>query len=84
LTQDDLAAARGADGIVLPKAASGQDVAALDAMLAGCRRAHPSDRDRDARRDLRAGQLCRLLAAPRRDHLGGGGSACRDRRAILA
>ncbi len=35
MTQDDLAAARGADGIVLPKSASGQDVAALDAMLAG-------------------------------------------------
>ncbi|WP_337847252.1 CoA ester lyase [Sphingomonas sp.] len=35
MTQDDLAAARGAYGIVLPKAASGQDVAALDAMLAG-------------------------------------------------
>lgn len=35
MTPDDLAAARGADGIVLPKSASGQDVAALDAMLAG-------------------------------------------------
>lgn len=35
MTQDDLAAARGADGIVLPKSASGQDVAALDAMVAG-------------------------------------------------
>ena len=35
VTQDDLAAARGADGIVLPKSASGQDVAALDAMLVG-------------------------------------------------
>jgi citrate lyase subunit beta/citryl-CoA lyase len=35
MTHDDLAAARGADGIVLPKSASGQDVAALDAMLAG-------------------------------------------------
>lgn len=35
MTQDDLAAARGADGIVLPKSASGADVAALDAMLAG-------------------------------------------------
>jgi len=35
MTQHDLAAARGADGIVLPKSASGQDVAALDAMLAG-------------------------------------------------
>lgn len=35
MTQDDLAAARGADGIVLPKSASGADVAALDAMLGG-------------------------------------------------
>lgn len=35
MTADDLAAARGADGIVLPKAAGGADVAALDAMLAG-------------------------------------------------
>ncbi|MBA4761573.1 CoA ester lyase [Sphingomonas sp.] len=35
MTQDDLAAARGADGIVLPKSASGADVAALDAMLSG-------------------------------------------------
>lgn len=35
MAQDDLAAARGADGIVLPKSVSGQDVAALDAMLAG-------------------------------------------------
>ncbi|PKP91768.1 MAG: CoA ester lyase [Alphaproteobacteria bacterium HGW-Alphaproteobacteria-16] len=33
MTRDDLAAARGADGIVLPKAASGTDVAALAAML---------------------------------------------------
>lgn len=35
LCADDLAAATGADGIVLPKAASGADVAALDAMLGG-------------------------------------------------
>lgn len=33
MTADDLAAARGADGIVLPKAAGGADVAALDALL---------------------------------------------------
>jgi citrate lyase subunit beta/citryl-CoA lyase len=35
MTADDLAAAQGADGIVLPKAKSGGDVARLDAMLAG-------------------------------------------------
>jgi citrate lyase subunit beta/citryl-CoA lyase len=35
MTADDLAAAQGADGIVLPKAQSGEDVARLDAMLAG-------------------------------------------------
>jgi citrate lyase subunit beta / citryl-CoA lyase len=35
MTQDDLAAAHGADGIVLPKAESGADVASLDAMLGG-------------------------------------------------
>lgn len=35
MIHDDLDAARGADGIVLPKAASGADVAALDAMLGG-------------------------------------------------
>jgi citrate lyase subunit beta / citryl-CoA lyase len=35
LTVDDLAAAHGADGIVLPKSQSGEDVARLDAMLAG-------------------------------------------------
>ncbi|QDX24719.1 CoA ester lyase [Sphingomonas suaedae] len=35
MAQDDLAAARGADGIVLPKSATGADVAALDAMLGG-------------------------------------------------
>lgn len=35
MTADDLAAAHGADGIVLPKSGSGEDVARLDAMLAG-------------------------------------------------
>jgi citrate lyase subunit beta/citryl-CoA lyase len=35
MTQDDLAAARGADGIVLPKCEGGADVGSLDAMLAG-------------------------------------------------
>jgi citrate lyase subunit beta/citryl-CoA lyase len=35
MTQDDLAAAHGADGIVLPKAENGADVASLDAMLGG-------------------------------------------------
>ena len=35
MTQDDLAAAHGADGIVLPKSESGADVASLDAMLGG-------------------------------------------------
>lgn len=35
MTIDDLAAAHGADGIVLPKSQSGEDVARLDAMLAG-------------------------------------------------
>jgi len=35
MTRDDLAAAHGADGIVLPKAESGADVASLDAMLGG-------------------------------------------------
>ncbi|MEG3180449.1 HpcH/HpaI aldolase/citrate lyase family protein [Sphingomonas sp. LT1P40] len=35
MTGDDLAAATGADGIVLPKSASGADVAGLDAMLDG-------------------------------------------------
>lgn len=35
MTEADLAAAQGADGIVLPKAQSGEDVARLDAMLAG-------------------------------------------------
>jgi citrate lyase subunit beta/citryl-CoA lyase len=35
MTADDLAAAHGADGIVLPKSQSGDDVARLDAMLAG-------------------------------------------------
>lgn len=35
MTADDLAAAHGADGIVLPKSQSGEDVARLDAMLAG-------------------------------------------------
>ena len=35
MVADDLAAAHGADGIVLPKAQSGEDVARLDAMLAG-------------------------------------------------
>lgn len=35
MTGDDLAAAQGADGIVLPKSQSGEDVARLDAMLAG-------------------------------------------------
>lgn len=35
MTADDLASAHGADGIVLPKAASGEDVARLDAMLGG-------------------------------------------------
>jgi citrate lyase subunit beta/citryl-CoA lyase len=35
MTVDDLAAAHGADGILLPKSQSGEDVARLDAMLAG-------------------------------------------------
>lgn len=35
MTVDDLAAAHGADGIVLPKSQSGDDVARLDAMLGG-------------------------------------------------
>lgn len=35
MTADDLAAAHGADGIVLPKSRSGEDVGRLDAMLAG-------------------------------------------------
>lgn len=35
MTQDDLAAAEGADGIVLPKSGTGTDVAGLDAMLGG-------------------------------------------------
>lgn len=35
MTADDLAAAQGADGIVLPKSGTGADVAALDAMLGG-------------------------------------------------
>ncbi|ODP38627.1 HpcH/HpaI aldolase/citrate lyase family protein [Sphingomonas turrisvirgatae] len=35
MVADDLAAAQGADGIVLPKAQSGENVARLDAMLAG-------------------------------------------------
>ena len=35
MTQDDLAAAHGADGIFLPKAENGADVASLDAMLGG-------------------------------------------------
>lgn len=35
MTQDDLGAAHGADGIVLPKAENGADVASLDAMLGG-------------------------------------------------
>lgn len=35
MTADDLAAAHGADGIVLPKSQSGEDVARLDAMLSG-------------------------------------------------
>jgi len=35
MTRDDLAAAHGADGIVLPKSENGADVASLDAMLGG-------------------------------------------------
>ena len=35
MTHDDLGAAHGADGIVLPKAETGADVASLDAMLGG-------------------------------------------------
>lgn len=35
MTADDLAASHGADGIVLPKSRSGEDVARLDAMLSG-------------------------------------------------